>query len=80
MSIEGARRRHPGHRAAVVAAQPLPLPVDVAAAQRAVTDLLRALGADFPSAHLQKAPAPVATAYAELASARRGAARPDLFP
>ncbi|UOY03052.1 GTP cyclohydrolase I FolE [Blastococcus sp. PRF04-17] len=44
-------------------------PIDLPAAQRAVTDLLRALGRDPASPHLTDTPRRVAGAYAELLTA-----------
>ncbi|HEX6685922.1 MAG TPA: GTP cyclohydrolase I FolE [Candidatus Limnocylindrales bacterium] len=40
--------------------------IDVSAAEKAVTDLLRALGQDVDSQHLEDTPRRVAAAYAEL--------------
>jgi GTP cyclohydrolase I len=47
-----------------------PAALDLPAAQRAVADLLRALGRDVDSAHLSDTPRRVAAAFAELLTAR----------
>ncbi len=59
--------RDPGALAAV-APQPAgaPTPVDLPAAQRAVADLLRALGRDPAAEHLRETPRRVAAAFAEM--------------
>jgi GTP cyclohydrolase IA len=56
---------HNGHRRQRPAVDG-PRPVDLASAERAVADLLTALGQDASSAHLRDTPRRVAAAYAEL--------------
>src|SRR5215217_4667406 len=49
---------------------PPPAALDLLAAERAVADLLRALGRDVDSVHLNDTPRRVAAAFAELLTAR----------
>ena len=62
--------RTPGERPRRLAAVSTRSGVDVAAAERAVTDLLRALGRDPGEPHLAETPRRVADSYAEMLTPR----------